>query len=42
MSQAVLEQRLKDILSSDPVMMQVLQGTRELQLPDWRVFSGAV
>ena len=42
MSDAVLEQRLKDILSSDPVMMRVLQGTRELQLPDWRVFSGAV
>lgn len=42
MSEAMLEQKLKDILSSDPVMMQVLQGTRDLELPDWRVFSGAV
>ena len=42
MSEAMLEQKLKDILHSDPVMMQVLQGTRDLQLPDWRVFSGAV
>ncbi|GAA0388048.1 nucleotidyltransferase family protein [Brevundimonas terrae] len=42
MSEAMLEQKLKAILHSDPVMMQVLQGTRDLQLPDWRVFSGAV
>jgi hypothetical protein len=37
-----LEQRLTDILHSTPQLMQVLHTARELDLPDWLVFSGAV
>ena len=37
-----LEQRLEDILRATPSLMQVLRTARELDLPDWLVFSGAV
>ena len=39
---ASLEARLEAILRASPSMMQVLETTRELDLPDWLVFSGAV
>jgi hypothetical protein len=38
----LLEDRLEDILRASPRLMQVLEGARELDLPDWLVFSGAV
>ena len=37
-----LEQRLTDILKAAPQLMRVLKMARELDLPDWLVFSGAV
>ena len=37
-----LKQRLRDILGAAPALMQVLRTARELNLPDWLVFSGAV
>lgn len=37
-----LEARLTGILRADPDLMQVLTTVRDLDLPDWRVFSGAV
>lgn len=37
-----LEQRLKRILRAVPRLMQVLRAARDLDLPDWMVFSGAV
>src|SRR5690606_11226096 len=37
-----LEARLTDILRADPALMQVLSVLRDLDLPDWRLFSGAV
>ena len=37
-----LEQKLTAILRRDPAVMQVLQTVRDLGLPDWRLFSGAV
>jgi len=37
-----LEGRLEEIVRACPSLMQVLQTTRDLELPDWLVFSGAV
>lgn len=37
-----LESRLIGIVRADPGLMHVLSRVRALQLPDWRVFSGAV
>lgn len=37
-----LEQRLEAILRASPSLMQVLETARELELPDWLLFSGAV
>jgi hypothetical protein len=37
-----LEHRLTEIVRADPALMQVLTTVRGLDLPDWRVFSGAV
>jgi len=37
-----LEARLTDILRQTPGLMQVLTTARDLALPDWLVFSGAV
>ena len=39
---ADLEARLTDIVRRDPTLMQVLRTIRSLNLPDWRIFSGAV
>jgi len=39
---AALETRLTAIVRESPRLMRVLSGVRELGLPDWRVFSGAV
>ncbi|HEX3407400.1 MAG TPA: nucleotidyltransferase family protein [Caulobacteraceae bacterium] len=39
---AALEARLEAILRGSPSMMQVLETTRDLDLPDWLIFSGAV
>jgi hypothetical protein len=37
-----LERRLSEIVRADPGLMHVLTTVRGLDLPDWRVFSGAV
>lgn len=37
-----LEARLIEIVRADPALMQVLTTVRDLELPDWRLFSGAV
>ncbi len=37
-----LEGRLVGIVRDDPGLMHVLKGVRSQNLPDWRVFSGAV
>jgi len=37
-----LEERLEAILRASPSMMQVMEGARDLALPDWLIFSGAV
>lgn len=37
-----LEQRLEAILRASPSLMQVLRTARDLDLPDWMIFSGAV
>ena len=37
-----LEARLVEIVRADPGLMHVLTTVRELGLPDWRIFSGAV
>lgn len=42
MSPADLEERMRAILRSTPGLMRVLRTARELDLPDWLVFSGAV
>lgn len=39
---ADLEARLVEIVRADPGLMHVLMTVRGLELPDWRVFSGAV
>lgn len=33
---------LSDILKASPQVMRVMRGVRDLGLPDWRLFSGAV
>jgi hypothetical protein len=37
-----LEDRLRAILSASPTLMQVMGVARDLDLPDWLVFSGAI
>lgn len=37
-----LEARLVEIVRADSGLMHVLKGIRDQQLPDWRIFSGAV
>lgn len=37
-----LETELTDIVRADPALMHVLTVMRDLALPDWRLFSGAV
>jgi hypothetical protein len=37
-----LEQRLEAIVRSGPTLMQVLTTVRDLDLPDWLIFSGAI
>lgn len=37
-----LEAQLADIVRANPDLMHVLRTVRELDLPDWRIFSGAV
>ena len=37
-----LEARLVDIVRADPGLMHVLTTVRDQDLPDWRIFSGAV
>lgn len=37
-----LETRLVEIIRADPGLMHVLEGVRAQDLPDWRIFSGAV
>lgn len=39
---SALDARLADIVRADPNLMHVLTTIRALDLPDWRVFSGAV
>ena len=39
---ANLESRLEGIVRETPALMQVLQRARDLDLPDWLIFSGAV
>ena len=39
---AALQRRLEDIVRSGPTLMRVLATAREVDLPDWLVFSGAV
>jgi hypothetical protein len=38
----VLETRLEAILRSSPSLMTVLETARDLAMPDWLIFSGAV
>ena len=42
MTETDLERRLVQIVRSDPGLMHVLTIIRDQNLPDWRVFSGAV
>jgi len=42
MSGTELDQRLEAIVRASPSLMLVLQTARELDLPDWLIFSGAV
>lgn len=37
-----LESRLVEIVRADPALMSVLGTMRDLDLPDWRLFSGTV
>jgi len=39
---ANLESRLEEIVRETPALMHVLQRARDLDLPDWLIFSGAV
>src|SRR3984893_14869466 len=41
-SETKLRERLIDILLAAPLLMHVLRTARDLRLPDWLVFSGAV
>jgi hypothetical protein len=38
----ILEDRLREIVRATPTTWQVLETVRELDLPDWMIFSGAV
>ena len=38
----VLEDRLREIVRATPTTWRVLQTVRELDLPDWMIFSGAI
>ncbi len=40
--EAELRERLEEILRASSELMDVLRGARDLALPDWMVFSGAV
>jgi len=42
MSGDELEQRLEGIVRGSPSLMQVLETARDLDLPDWLIFSGAI
>jgi hypothetical protein len=42
MSEALLEERLEAIVRAAPSLMHVLATARDLELPDWLLFSGAV
>jgi hypothetical protein len=42
LAESVLEDRLRDILRSTPTLMRVMAVARDLDLPDWLVFSGAI
>jgi hypothetical protein len=42
MTEAARRRRLVEIVHAAPVLMQVLETMRALDLPDWLVFSGAV
>lgn len=35
-------QALEDIVRAEPVLMQVLQGLRDIDLPEWLLVSGAI
>jgi len=39
---AALERRLEEIVRAAPNLMRVLTTARDLDLPDWMIFSGAV
>jgi uncharacterized protein len=39
---AALDRRLDAIVRTSPRLMRVLEGSRDLDLPDWRIVSGAV
>jgi hypothetical protein len=39
---ADLEERLEEIVRETPALMDVLRRARDLDLPDWLIFSGAV
>src|SRR5258705_9545877 len=39
---AALERRLEEIVRSSGSLMLVLETARELDLPDWLIFSGAI
>ena len=39
---ADLEGRLEEIVRASPTLMQVLERARDLELPDWLIFSGAI
>jgi len=39
---ADLQTRLVEIVRDDAALMTVLRGVRDVGLPDWRVFSGAI
>jgi hypothetical protein len=41
-SEAARERRLVEIVRASPTLMRVLTALRALDLPQWRVFSGAV
>ncbi len=42
LSDEELAQHLAILIAGSPTVMQVLTTVRDLQLPDWRLFSGAV
>jgi hypothetical protein len=42
MPMAELEERLTDILRQCPGLMRVMTTVRDLALPDWMIFSGAI